>query len=157
MTRAAQASPSTDTSPGYKRRVVLTIVLGPPPAGGGTHQTRGEFVCRLGQAHGGHGVGEAGGRGQLQQGDVTADGHHVELGVLANLQGKARTTELGPRICWQSAGCKEVSSFSSSPRGRNGPTGALNENSEASPIHPGLLRLQQPRVLSFLLLPQPLG
>lgn len=64
-----------------------TVVLGPPPAGGDAHQTRGELVGGLGQAHGGHGLGEAGGRGQLQQGDVVVDGEYVELGVLEHLWG----------------------------------------------------------------------
>lgn len=72
---------------------MLTIELGLAPAGGGTQAPSGEVVISIRQAHSGHGLGEAGGRGQLQQGDVVADGEHVELGVLENLWSEARTTK----------------------------------------------------------------
>lgn len=68
----------------------LTAVFGQAPAGGGAQRPRGEVIVSVGQAHSGHGLGEAGGCGQLQQGDVVVDGEHVELGVLKNLWGGAR-------------------------------------------------------------------
>lgn len=76
---------------GWKGRLTLTIVLGNAPARGGAQQAHGEVIVSVRQAHRGHGLREASGRGQLQQGDVIAHGEYVELGVLENLWGAART------------------------------------------------------------------
>lgn len=73
----------------------LTVVFGQAPARGGTQRPRREVVRVLRQAHRGHGLGEAGGRGQLQQGDVVVDGEHIELGVLENLWGGADSHSWG--------------------------------------------------------------
>lgn len=63
-----------------------TVGVSEPPAGGDTgHATR-EVVGGLGQADRGHAGREAGWGGQFDQGDVVADGQHVELGVLEDLE-----------------------------------------------------------------------
>ena len=65
----------------------LTIVPGLAPAGDGAQGARGEAGVGAGQADGGHGCGEAGGRRQLQQGHVVAHGAQVPLRVFEDLCG----------------------------------------------------------------------
>ena len=52
----------------------LTGVSGQAPARGGAYRPSSEAVTGAGQAHGGHGLGEARRCRQLQQGDVGGDG-----------------------------------------------------------------------------------
>lgn len=63
----------------------LTVVVGLAPARGGADGARGEAGVGAGQAHGGHGAGEQGGRGQLQQGDVVGVQNPVPQRVFKNL------------------------------------------------------------------------
>lgn len=68
------------------RRRRLTVVAGQAPAGGHAGHARGEDVGGLGQADGGDGGAQAGGRGQLDEADVIVDGARVPLGVGEHLR-----------------------------------------------------------------------
>lgn len=98
-----------------QRQVTLTIVLGLAPAGGDTLCPSREIVISIRQAHSRHSLGEAGRRGQLQQGDVIADSQQAELGVLENLW--ARTRQVRPASA-QGLRVSRRQAFSSGPSGQ---------------------------------------
>lgn len=59
----------------------LTIVAHQTPARGDAGHAGGEDITGLGKADGGHVGAQAGGGGQLDEGDVVVDGAGVPLGV----------------------------------------------------------------------------
>lgn len=66
--------------------VVLTVVAGQTPARGDTGHTSRKLITGLGQADGRHVGAEAGGSGQLDQGDVIVDGAGVPFGMSEHLK-----------------------------------------------------------------------
>lgn len=63
----------------------LTVVAGQTPAGGDAGHPISKDIAGPSKADGGHSGAQAGGGGQLDEGDVVVDGAGVPLGVCEHL------------------------------------------------------------------------